>query len=111
MQALDRCRAVLADDDASAALSIGDRDLLKTRYRRLRRDVEATDGSRVPLHGDAHTGNLAWAALGGFRGRVFGPHEYDIASLPPEAWPYFGDADSALVRTYAELRSVCVAIW
>lgn len=114
-RALDRCRAVLADDDASAALSAGDRDLLKTRYRRLRHDVEATDGNWVPLHGDAHPGNLLLGRHGplwvDFEDACLGPREYDIASLPPEAWPYFGDADPALVRTYSELRSVCVAIW
>ena len=73
-QALDRCWSVLADATASPALSADDRDFLKARYRCVRHDVEAMAGSPVPLHGDAHLGNLLlsdqWACLDGFRGRM-----------------------------------------
>jgi hypothetical protein len=114
-QALDRCWTVLADHGASAALTNDDRYLLKTQYRRLRHEVEAAGGSWVPLHGDAHPGNLLLGGRGplwvDFEDVCLGPREYDIAGLPPDAWPSFGDTDSALVRTYADLKSVCVAVW
>ncbi|MDZ5698690.1 aminoglycoside phosphotransferase family protein [Chelativorans sp. M5D2P16] len=114
-QAMDRCWAVLADNGASAALSRHDRDLLKTQYRRLRHEVEETTRDWVPLHGDAHLGNLLLGERGplwtDFEDACRGPREYDIAGLPLAAWSHFSDADQALVRRYADLKSVCVAVW
>lgn len=114
-QALDRCWAVLADDEAIAALTGRDKDLLRTQYRRLRRGIETTISSWVPLHGDAHLGNLLLGGRGplwgDFEDACLGPREYDIAGLPFAAWSHFSDADQALARHYADLKSVCVAIW
>ncbi len=114
-QALDHCWTVLAADGTSAALGAHDTGLLKTQFRRLRDEVEGTAKEWVPLHGDAHLGNLL---LGGqsplwvdFEDACVGPREYDIACLPSTAWSHFGDADQELTRRYADLRSVCVAIW
>lgn len=115
-QALDRCWTVLDDNSASAALSEDDRHLLKTQYRRLRSKVEETmTNSWVPLHGDAHLGNLLlcedrslWTD---FEDACRGPREYDIAGLPLTAWSHFSDADPERIRLYADLKSVCVAVW
>ncbi|WP_158259852.1 aminoglycoside phosphotransferase family protein [Phyllobacterium phragmitis] len=113
--ALDRCWAVLVDDGASAVLSRHDRDLLKTQYRRLRHEVEEVASNWVPLHGDAHLGNLLLGERGplwtDFEDACRGPREYDIAGLPLAAWSHFRDIDQALVRRYADLKSVCVAVW
>lgn len=115
-QALDRCWTVLDDNFASAALSKDDRHLLKTQYCRLRSKVEETMiNSWVPLHGDAHLGNLLlckdrslWTD---FEDACRGPCEYDIAGLPLAAWSHFSDADPERIRLYADLKSVCVAVW
>ncbi|MEO8856705.1 MAG: hypothetical protein ABI343_06895, partial [Burkholderiaceae bacterium] len=40
-----------------------------------------------------------------------GPREYDIACLPHATWSHFADSDQTLVRTYADLRSICIAVW
>jgi len=113
--ALDHCWSVLTDDAACAGLGSQDRELLKSQYSRLRRKVEETARHGVPLHGDPHLGNLLFGEHGplwlDFEDACLGPREYDIACLPVAAWPHFGDADQALVRTYADLRSICIAVW
>lgn len=113
---LDRCWLVLADAGASAAFSGGDQELLKMHYRRLRRDVEAAASDWVPLHGDAHPGNLLLGRRHGplwtdFEDGCLGPREHDIACLPPAAWPLFLNADQMLIGRFAALKSVCVAVW
>ncbi len=114
-ETLDRCWRVLVEDRACAALPGNDRDLLKAHYRRLRRQVEARAGAWTALHGDAHLGNLLVGGCGpvwiDFEDACVGPREKDIAGLPSEAWPRFEDADAALVALFADLQSVCVAIW
>jgi aminoglycoside phosphotransferase (APT) family kinase protein len=114
-QALDRCWSVLADVTASPALSEGDRDFLKTQYRRVRQDVEAMAGRPVPLHGDAHLGNLLLSDRGpvwtDFEDTCLGPPEQDIAGLPSTAWARFRDANQRLIERCTDLKSVCVAVW
>lgn len=115
--ALDRCWAALSNDNATASLAEADRHLLKAEFRRLRHLVEAADARWMPLHGDAHLDNLLLTDDGDdplwldFEDACIGPHEYDIANLPADAWPMFVDADPALVAAYARLKSVCVAVW
>ena len=113
--ALDHCWEVLTDDAACSALGKDDRDVLTSQFLRLRHLVEGATGSWAPLHGDAHLGNFLLA--GGrpvwvdFEDACVGPREYDIACLPPAAWRLFENADRALIQQYADLRSVCVAVW
>lgn len=115
--ALNRCWATLSDDNATASLAEADRRLLKAEFRRLRHLVETADASWRPLHGDAHLDNLLLTKDGDdplwldFEDACLGPHEYDIANLPTDAWPMFVDADPVLVAAYARLKSVCVAVW
>lgn len=111
---LDRCQTMLTTGTLDAVCR-DDRALLALHYDRLRRDVEAAAGRLVPLHGDAHPGNLLLGRGGSlwldFEDACLGPAEFDIACLPPAAWPHFIAADRALVARCAELKSVCVAIW
>lgn len=113
--ALEHCWSVLADDEACAGLGRQDRGLLKAQYNRLRSEVEGTASHWVPLHGDPHLDNLLLGERGplwlDFEDACRGPREYDIACLPVTAWPHFSDADQALVRNYADLRSICIAVW
>jgi Ser/Thr protein kinase RdoA (MazF antagonist) len=114
-EALDHCWEVLNDSGSCLALSENDRHLLKTQFRRLRDAVDRARAEWVPLHGDAHLGNLLLAddqpVWVDFEDACMGPREYDIAALPNEAWPHFDGIDLQLTRLYADLRSVCVAIW
>ncbi len=112
---LDRCWRVLTDGAASRAVSATDRTLLATQYRRLRGAIAGTPGDPVPLHGDAHLGNLLIGTDGprwiDFEDACIGPRELDIACLPEAAWRSFEDADRTLIGLCADLKSVCVAIW
>lgn len=114
---LDRCWDALSGDHLGAVLPAADKHLLEQEFRRLRRLVEAIDGRWVPLHGDAHLGNLLLDDDGhnplwvDFEDACLGPREYDIANLPAEVWPIFPDADLQLVAAYAVLKSVCVVVW
>lgn len=113
--ALDHCWLVLADDAACSALGRQDRELLKTQYGRLRSEVDGTARHWGPLHGDPHLGNLLFGEYGpfwlDFEDACLGPREYDIACLPAATWSHFGDADKALTSKYANLRSICIAVW
>ena len=114
-RALDRCWRVLDDVAASPALSLADRDFLRAQYDQTRRDVEMLSGRPVPLHGDAHLGNLLLSNRGpmwtDFEDACLGPPELDIAGLPSNVWARFHDADRHLVGRCGDLRSVCVAVW
>jgi hypothetical protein len=113
--ALDHCWQVLADGGVSAVLPRDDRDLLATHYRRLRHEIDNSAASRTPLHGDVHLGNLLFDRHSpwwiDFEDACVGPVEQDIAGLPSTVWPLFADADQALIQRFAELKSVCVAVW
>jgi len=112
---LDRCRRVLTDGTALAALAPADRRLLLAQGTRLRRRVEDAAHVPVPLQCDAHPGNLLMGGDGpawiDWEEACLGPVEWDVATLPPSAWPLFPEADPALVAACADLRSVCVAVW
>ncbi len=112
---LDHCWSVLVDDEACSGLGREDRELLKAQYRRLRSEADGTASHWIPLHGDPHLGNLLFGENGplwlDFEDACLGPREYDIACLPAATWPQFGDANQALTRNYADLRSICIAVW
>jgi Ser/Thr protein kinase RdoA (MazF antagonist) len=113
--ALDHCWSVLTDDDACSGLGRQDRELLKAQYRRLRSEADGTASRWIPLHGDPHLGNLLVGEHGpvwlDFEDACLGPREYDIACLPVATWTQFGDTDQALIRNFANLRSICIAAW
>lgn len=81
----------------------------------MRREVQTIATESVPLRGDVHLGNLLIGPRGAlwtdFDDACRGPREYDIAGLPASAWPPFRNADPALIRRFADLKSVCVAVW
>jgi aminoglycoside/choline kinase family phosphotransferase len=114
-EALDHCCSVLVDDDACSRLGSRDRELLKAQYRRLRSEVDGAASHWISLHGDPHLGNLLFGEHGplwlDFEDACLGPREYDIACLPVTTWSQFGDADQMLIRNYADLRSICIAVW
>ncbi len=109
--ALDRASAALAS--TACDLRVEDRMLLIGQLDRLRRVIATADISAVPLHGDIHLGNILVTANGlswlDFEDACRGPRELDFAGLPRDAWPC--DADAALLRAAADLKSVTVAIW
>lgn len=113
--AFDHCWSVLIDDQACSALGRQDRELLKAQYNRLRNEADTLAGDWVPLHGDPHLGNLLIGEHGpiwlDLEDACLGPREYDVACLPRAARSRFGSVDHALVQTYADLRSICIAVW
>jgi aminoglycoside phosphotransferase (APT) family kinase protein len=112
---LDRCGRLLADPAALPLLPLADRRLLQDMAGRLRRAVEGAGGRWVALHGDAHPGNLLLGGAGpawiDWEEACRGPIEWDVASLPPAAWPLFPTADLERVAACGDLRSLCVAVW
>jgi len=114
-RSLDHCWSLLVDDGKTPELARGDRDLLRREFLRLRDVIAVSSGPAVPLHGDAHMGNLLIGPHGplwiDFEDACLGPREYDIACLPPAAPPLFSEIDTTLVGSFADMRSICVAVW
>jgi hypothetical protein len=114
-ESFGRCEQVFADPRAMPELAGEDRSFLQGRFRRLRQKLDAVEFVSVPLHGDAHLGNVLWTADGPLWGDLesacTGPVEWDLSALPPPVWALFPEADPFLIDLLAELRSVCVAVW
>lgn len=111
--AIDACAGLLVAD--VPALPAEDRAFLAALHARLRADLDGMAWRPVPIHGDAHLGNallthagVVWTDL---EAACLGPREWDIASLPPGAWPAFQGADPSLLDCLSALRGLCVALW
>ncbi len=106
---------MLENDLALPALAEADRRFLLMGYDRLMPSLQALWLDLVPLHGDAHLGNVFITSDGArwndFENACRGPREWDTGCLPrtdPNGRePVDRDLDSVL----SDLRSLCVAVW
>ncbi len=112
---LDQCGRLLADADALRTLADVDRRFLAASLDRLREGFSPDCLQLVPLHGDAHLGNVmmteagsVWADL---ESACRGPLEWELTSLPAAARAAFPPVDRPLFRSLSLLRSLVVTVW
>lgn len=115
MEKITSCESILAHADVAPRLAPADRSFLQNVFQRLSSDLKGLGGTFRPIHGDSHVGNALmtgdsaiWMDL---ESVCVGPIEWDIGFLPPATWSAFNDADTTLIRTLADARSLCVATW
>jgi hypothetical protein len=112
---VESCESILVDPAEATSLPKNDRVFLQERYETLRKDLSCVGGKWQPLHGDTHLGNVLIGDSGAIwmdlEAACQGPREWDIVNLPVGTWLGFGELDAALLRLFAEVRSLCVAVW
>jgi aminoglycoside phosphotransferase (APT) family kinase protein len=110
---IDRCGALLADARRLPALADDDRRLVCDIYVETRRRLATYQARQVPIHGDAHLGNVFVTKDGplwtDFETVCRGPPEWDVSATPYP--PAFEPIDHGLYRLLSILRSVCVVVW
>lgn len=115
MEKIISCERILADAGVAPQLAPADRLFLQNVYERLRSDLKGLGGTCRPIHGDSHVGNTLITSAGAvwmdLESVCIGPIEWDIGFLPAATWSEFDVADTTLIRTLANARSLCVATW
>jgi len=110
-----RARALLDDRMALPALASADRMFLIAAHESISARLALLPMTAVPIHGDAHLGNVLMTAEGArwtdFETACLGPREWDIGFLPDAVLSLFGPVDRELYDVLSDLRSVCVAVW
>jgi predicted trehalose synthase len=109
------CRRMLASEAALPALSAADRDFLRSAFDRLRTSMAGLPASAVPIHGDAHLGNVFITADGArwndLEDVCRGPREWDLSGFPEADLSAFEPINRDLLTTLHYLRSLCVVVW
>jgi predicted trehalose synthase len=112
---LDRCSDILQNEAATPALSPADRAFLQSTYDRLRETVTRIPIEPVPIHGDAHLGNVLITPHGArwndFEDVSLGPREWDVGWLPEADLVQFEPMNQDLLSAFHYLRSVCTSVW
>ncbi len=115
MEKITSCESMLAHADVAPRLAAADRFFLQNVYERVSNDLKGIGGTCRPIHGDSHVGNAFMTSDGpiwmDLESVCVGPIEWDIGFLPSATWSEFNDADTTLIRTLADARSLCVATW
>jgi Ser/Thr protein kinase RdoA (MazF antagonist) len=112
---IDQCRLLLENDSKLAPLRMADRTFLLTIYNRIRDELETVPIKKVPIHGDAHLGNV-FITSDGVRWNdlddvCIGPREWDIGWLPDIALAAFEPVNRNVLSVLHYLRSLCVSVW
>jgi Phosphotransferase enzyme family len=112
---IEQCRNLLENDPALPALGLSDRKFLLMSYDRIRGLLDGLSISLVPIHGDAHFGNVFITTNGArwndFEDVCMGPREWDIGWLPDRDLDWFEPVNRDLLSVLHYLRSWCVAVW
>ena len=110
-----RAQALLNDVSALPALPPADRAFLIAAHERIMARLAALPMPPLPIHGDAHLGNVLITADGArwtdFETACRGPRAWDIGFLPEADPALFEPIDRELDAALADLRSLCVAVW
>jgi hypothetical protein len=106
---------MLRDDSALPSLAAADRALLARTLQELSADLSTDRSQLVPLHGDAHLGNVMMTTSGAIwadlESACVGPLEWELTSLPRAARAAFPQLDRPLFRRLSLLRSLVVVVW
>jgi hypothetical protein len=112
---VEQCRNLLENDSALPALCVSDRRFLLMFYDRIRGLLDGLSINLVPIHGDAHFGNVFITSDGAqwndFEDVCVGPREWDIGWLPGRDLDGFEPIDHNLLSVLHYLRSWCVSVW
>ncbi len=112
---LDICAGMLADPHAIPALGDRSRRFLVDRMRALRAGLSVDPAQFMPLHGDAHAGNILVTPAGPIWGDLetvrLGPLEWELTSLPSAGHFHFRPLDPAVFERLSLLRSLTIAVW
>jgi aminoglycoside phosphotransferase (APT) family kinase protein len=110
---IDECAALLVDESRLTALADADRAFLSGIHTRLAASLGSFQLEAVPIHGDAHAGNVFMTDGGAlwtdFESACLGPPEWDAGFLPALAEPRPIDREPH--ELLADLRSFCVSVW
>ena len=101
--------------DLTPELADGDREMLTSNLRRLRRVIRDRGAAEQLLHGEPHPGNVLSTA----NGPLFvdletccrGPVEFDLAHVPETVSEHYPGVDQALLRSCRQLVLAMVAAW
>jgi Ser/Thr protein kinase RdoA (MazF antagonist) len=112
---VEQAQRLVANRDRTPALADGDRELLGSTLRNLRRAIGDRDGGEQLLHGEPHPGNV----LATKNGPLFvdletccrGPVEFDLAHAPEEVSEHYPDVDRDLLRDCRTLALALAATW
>jgi len=112
---VESCETLLADPAEAPKLAARDRAFLEGVYTDLRQQLSSVAGTWQPLHGDTHLGNVliansraVWMDL---EAACIGPIEWDVVNLPTATWSQFSGINADLMQLFADVRSLCVAVW
>lgn len=112
---LDRCERLLDNHATTPALGAGDREFLRSAYGLLRETVTRLPSEPIPIHGDAHLGNVLITPQGAvwndFEDVSLGPREWDVGWLPEADLARFEPLNQDLLLAFHYLRSVCASVW
>ena len=106
---------LVANRDATPALSEADRQLLGSTLQSARGRIHGRGAAEQLLHGEPHPGNV----LGAQDGPVFiefetccrGPVEFDVAHVPDDVSAHYPDVDLVLLDECRRLVLAMVAAW
>jgi Ser/Thr protein kinase RdoA (MazF antagonist) len=109
----DECRSLLDDHSALPALRDEDRRFLRAVYDHVVDKLDAAKLDVVPIHGDAHLGNVLMTRDGplwtDFESACLGPREWDLRWTPDDEMPTSVDRNILLTLGYS--KSLCVSVW
>jgi hypothetical protein len=109
---IDECGALLAEASNLPALPDADRRFLLDMHGSLSRALASRHVDAVPIHGDAHLGNVLLTSRGArwtdLETVSLGPREWDVPGMPIAE---FEPIDRELYAILADMRSVCVSVW
>jgi Phosphotransferase enzyme family len=112
---LDTCACMLADPHAIPALGDRPRRFLIDRMQALRSGLSLEPAQFMPVHGDAHAGNILVTPAGPIWADLetvgLAPLEWELTNLPPAGRVHFRSLDRALLERLSLLRSLSVAVW
>lgn len=112
---VESCEAILTSPVEAPSLASSDRSFLLRLYEKFEQELRRVEGSWQRLHGDTHLGNVLMTRSGALwmdlEAVCVGPLEWDVVNLPRSTWSLFGTIDSALMRLFTNLRSLCLAVW
>jgi Ser/Thr protein kinase RdoA (MazF antagonist) len=111
----NQCRTLLENSSSLSALHPADREFLLATHSNLRMALDRLALDHVPIHGDAHLGNVFIVADGArwhdFEDVCRGPREWDLSGLVDADLAPFEPVNREVLSLLSYLRSLCVSVW